>query len=371
MTSVQQRQNLLCLIDQACTDGARLALACRQVGLSWRSVQRWQRSGAPEGGQRPSGKRRYARPANKLREEERQVVMAMLNSEAFKDLPPSQTVPRLADSGVYMASESTMYRLLRQQGQLAHRRAERAAQKRSRPRALTATGPDQVFCWDITYLPTQVRGQHFYLYLSENLFSRKIVGWQVFDCESAELASQLLRDICARQNIRPGQLTVHSDNGAHMKGETMLATMQRLGVAHTRSRQAVSNDNPYVQSAFRTLKYRSELPVKPFENLLAARRWVTELTHWYNQAHRHSAISFVTPAQRHAGLDRALLEELSLVYERARQKNLQRWSGQRPPMGACRCRAPQPRNPTNEGASKHAKGSLTHFTLSDKFLDSC
>ena len=328
MTSVQQRQKLLGLIDKACADGARLKPACRQIGLSCRSVQRWQRKEAAEGDQRPSGKRRYARPTNKLREEERQAVMATLNSEAFKDLPPSQIVPRLADSGVYVASESTMYRLLRQEGQLAHRRSERAAQKRSKPRALAATGPDQVFCWDITYLPTQVRGQHFYLYLFEDLFSRKIIGWQVFDCESAELAGQLLQGICARQGIRPGQLTVHSDNGAPMKGETMLATMQRLGVAHTRSRPSVSNDNPYVESAFRTLKYRPQLPVKPFENLLAARRWVTELAHWYNHQHRHSAIGFVTPAQRHTGLDKVLLEERALVYERARQENPQRWSGQ-------------------------------------------
>jgi putative transposase len=239
MTSVQQRQKLLGLIGKACTDGARLKPACRQIGLSSRSVQRWQRTDAAEGDQRPSGKRRYVCPPNKLRQEECQAVMATLNSEAFKDLPPSQIVPRLADSGVYVASESTMYRLLRQDGQLAHRRSERAAQKRSRPRALAATGPDQVFCWDITYLPTQVRGQHFYLYLFEDLFSRKIVGWQVFDGESAELASQLLRDICSRQGICPGQLTVHSDNGAPMKGETMLATMQRLGVAHTRSRPSV------------------------------------------------------------------------------------------------------------------------------------
>ena len=272
-------------------------------------MQRWQSSDAAEGDQCPSGKRRYVCPANKLRDEERQAVMATLNSEAFKDLPPSQIVPRLADTGVYVASESTMNRLLRQEGQLALRRSERAAQKRSRPRALAATGPDQVFCWDITSLPTQVRGQHFYLYLFEDSFSRKIVGWQVFDCESAELAGQLLRDICVRHNIRPSHLTVQSDNGAPMKGETMLATMQRLGVVHTRSRPAVSNDNPYVESAFRTLKYCPQLPVKPFENLLAARRWVTDLAHWYNHEHRHSAIGFVTPAQRHACLDRALLEE--------------------------------------------------------------
>ena len=326
MRSVQQRQTLMGLIDPACTDGARRDVACRQVGLSWRSLQRWQRSNAPAGDQRVSGKRRYVRPHNKLREEERQGVMDILNSEAFKHLPPSQIVPRLADRGVYMASESTMYRLLRQRGQLAHRRSERAVQKRSKPRALVATGPDQVFCWDITYLPTQVRGQHFYLYLFEDLFSRKIVGWQVFDRESAELASQLLRDICERQGIRPGQLTVHSDNGSPMKGETMLAAMQRLGVAHSRSRPAVSNDNPYVESAFRTLKYRPELPVSPFANLLAARRWVTDLAHSYNHEHHHSAIGFVTPAQRHAGLDRALLEQRAQVYASARQHNPQRWS---------------------------------------------
>ena len=326
MRSVQQRQTLLGLIDQACADGARRDVACSQVGLSCRSVQRWQRSGVPEGDQRLSGKRRYVRPANRLREDERQGVMAVLNSEAFKDLPPSQIVPRLADLGVYVASESTMYRLLRQHGQLAHRRSERTVQKRSKPRALAVTGPNQVFCWDITYLPTQVRGQHFYLYLFEDLFSRKIVGWQVFDRESAELASALLRDICERQGIRPGQLTVHSDNGSPMKGETMLAAMQRLGVAHTRSRPAVSNDNPYVESTFRTLKYRPELPVRPFESVLAARRWVTDLAHWYNHERRHSAIGFVTPAQRHAGLDRVLLEQRARVYALARQQHPQRWS---------------------------------------------
>ncbi len=150
----------------------------------------------------------------------------------------------------------------------------------------------------------------------------------MFDCESAKLAGQLLTDICLRHDIAPGQLTVHSDNGAPMKGETMLATMQRLGVAASRSRPAVSNDNPYVESAFRTLKYRPKLPVKPFENLLAARRWVTDLAHWYNHQHRHSAIGFVTPAQRHAGLDQALLDARTEVYEKARQANPQRWSRQ-------------------------------------------
>jgi len=328
MTCTQQRQTLLSLIREACAAGARLVSACAQIGLSARTVQRWLRPEGQDGDRRVAGLHERPEPANKLTGMERQAAMAVLNGEEFKNLPPSQIVPRLADQGRYVASESTLYRLLHQAGQMSHRRLERAPQKRSKPRALTATQPDQIFCWDITYLPTCVRGCHFYLYLFVDLFSRKIVGWQVYDHESAELAAGLLQDICARQGIAPGQLVVHSDNGSPMKGETMLATMQRLGVAPSRSRPSVSNDNPYSESLFRTLKYRPDLPVKPFENLLQARRWVTDLVHWYNDEHRHSAIGFVTPSQRHAGQDLALLEERATVYELARQAHPQRWSRQ-------------------------------------------
>ncbi len=152
------------------------------------------------------------------------------------------------------------------------------------------------------------------------------MGWQVFDCESAEQAAALLEDICQRQGISPNQVTVHSDNGSPMKGETMLAAMQRLGVAHSRSRPAVSNDNPYSESLFKTLKYKPRFPLKPFADLQQARRWVTELVHWYNDEHRHSAISFVTPAQRHAQVDAQMLQARAAVYENARRKNPQRWS---------------------------------------------
>jgi transposase InsO family protein len=328
MTATQQRQNLLSLLEQARSDGATLDHACVQIGLTARSVQRWRRPVVGQSDRRISGKRHAVRPANQLSEPERQAVLAVLNSDEYKDLPPSQVVPRLADKQIYLACESTMYRLLREAGQLAHRRAERPPQKCRKPRALQATQPNQVYCWDITYLPTQVRGESFYLYLFEDLFSRKIVGWQVFDSESAEQASQLLQDICTRLKIAPAQLTVHSDNGSPMKGETMLSTMQRLGVAHTRSRPAVSNDNPYVESIFRTLKYRPQLPVKPFADLLAARRWMTALAGWYNDEHRHSAIGFITPAQRHAGLDQAMLKQRAQVYALARQSHPRRWSGQ-------------------------------------------
>jgi len=328
MIALPQRQTLLGFINESCAAGARLRRACEIVGLSVRCVQRWLRPEAAQGDRRARGKRRAVEPANKLSQGERAAVMSALNSDEFRDLPPSQIVPRLGDQGLYLASESTMYRLLRAARQLGHRRLEAVPQQRSKPRALVATRPDQIYCWDITYLPTQVRGQHFYLYLFEDLFSRKIVGWQVFDSESAELAAGLLQDICERQRIAPDQLTVHSDNGAPMKGQSMLAALQRLGVAHTRSRPAVSNDNPYVESALRTLKHRPALPVTAFEDLLGARRWATELVHWYNDQHRHSAIGFVTPNQRHSGQDQALLQQRRQVYERARKAHPNRWSGE-------------------------------------------
>lgn len=328
MSTCQQRHTLLELIQQACDSGARLHKACALAGLHVRTLQRWRCPQSQEGDRRVRDKRQATTPPNKLSEAERQAALALLNSEPFKDLPPSQVVPRLADQGRYVASESTLYRLLREAGQLTHRRLERVAHKRSKPRALLATGPDQVYCWDISYLPTDVRGIHFYLYLFVDLFSRRIVGWQVYDCESAERASQLLQDICERRGIAPDQLTVHSDNGSPMKGETMLATMQRLGVAASRSRPAVSNDNPYSEALFRTLKYRPQLPVKPFSDLLQARRWVTELVHWYNHEHRHSAIGFVTPEQRHTQLDCHILQARAQVYAAAREANPNRWSGE-------------------------------------------
>jgi putative transposase len=326
MIPLTQRQSLLQCIEQACNAGARLERACAIVGLTARTVQRWQSLCQRDGDRRVLGLHKRADPPSKLTQAQREAAMQMLNSQEFCDLPPSQIVPILADRGQYIASESTLYRLLRTQGQLSHRRIERAPRKVNKPPALVATQPDQVYCWDITYLPAPVRGMHFYLYLFVDLFSRKIVGWQVFDRESAQLAAQLLQDICQRQGVAQGQLTVHSDNGAPMKGETMLATMQRLGVAHSRSRPSVSNDNPYSESLFRTLKYRPKMPIKPFEDLAHARNWVTELVYWYNHEHRHSAIRFVTPCQRHAKTDQSILKNRQAVYAAARQAHPQRWS---------------------------------------------
>ena len=323
MTNLLQRRQVIALVAQATQAGARQERACAVICLSERTLQRWRREQC-RADRRPA---RVQAPTNRLSESERQAVLAVANSDEFGHLAPSQIVPRLADRGEYIASESSFYRVLRAARQLSHRSAQRPGQPRSKPRALCATAPNQLFSWDITYLPTRVTGHYFYLYLFLDIFSRKIVGWQVYENESSELAGALMRDICLRERIAPGQVVLHSDNGSPMKGAAMLATLQALGVMPSLSRPAVSNDNPYSESLFRTLKYRPDYPARAFETLLAARQWVDAFVHWYNLEHRHSALRFVTPEERHAGQDSALLSKRKQVYEAAKAANPQRWSG--------------------------------------------
>ena len=261
--------------------GARQDRACAAICLSERTVQRWQRDAA-RGDQRPE---RLQAPKNKLSVLEREHLVAVANSDEFGHLPPGQIVPRLADRGQYIGSESTFNRVLKAHNLLRHRGAERPPHKRIKPRALCAAAPDELFSWDITYLPTLTRGLYFYLYLFMDIFSRKIVGWQIYETESSELAAEVMRDICERENIAPGQVVLHSDNGSPMKGATMLATLQALGVMPSFSRPAVSNDNPYSESLFKTMKYRPIYPRRAFESLQVARLWVSQFVQWYNHEH--------------------------------------------------------------------------------------
>jgi transposase InsO family protein len=219
MTSLSQRREVIALVAGATQAGACQERACWAIGLSERTLQRWQRNQC-RADLRPA---RVQVPQNRLSEPERQAVLAVANSDEFGHLAPSQIVPRLADRGEYVASESTFYRVLRAERQLQHRSAQRPSQPRSKPRALCASAPNQLFSWDITYLPTLVTGQYFYLYLFLDIFSRKIVGWQVYENESSALASEVMRDICLREGIAPGQVVLHSDNGSPMKGAAMLA----------------------------------------------------------------------------------------------------------------------------------------------------
>ncbi len=315
---------ILELIVEARASGARLGPCCEVVELDVRTVQRWLKHG-PDGGE--DGRRGPRKPpANKLTPQERQEVLDVVNAPEFVDLSPHQIVPKLADIGIYIASESTIYRLMREENLNAHRGRARAP-TRHRPDEHTANAPNQVWCWDITYLYSPIAGQFYFLYLFLDIWSRKIVGWDVLEEESNESAAKLFRDICKHNDVDPKGLVLHSDNGGPMKGATMLATLQKLGVVTSFSRPHVSDDNPYAEALFRTAKYRPSYPDGPFASLAAARAWAEQFVSWYNNDHQHSGIRFVTPAQRHAGLDVEILAHRDAVYARARNKHPERWTG--------------------------------------------
>jgi putative transposase len=316
------RKDLRLWINEAVAAGARRFRACAIVGITLRCLQRW--------GQGDIDRRstRIQVPKNALSEVEVETILTVVNQPEFAHLPPPQIVPILADRGIYVCSERTVYRLLERHEMLTDRRVERLGRKRALPLALSATGPNQVATWDVTYLPSAVHGDFWYLYVVQDLFSRKIVAWQVYACESGEHASGLMRDYVIREAITPGTLTLHADNGAVMKGSTLYATLQHLGVAKTHSRPGVSNDNAFIEAFFRTIKYRPENRLRPFATLQDARQFADKMMHWFNHEHRHSAIHFVTPEQRHTGADDAILAHRQEVYEQARARHPKRWSGQ-------------------------------------------
>ena len=251
---------ILGLLEEAVEAGARLAPACEVLGLAARTIQRWRRQG--DGGDRRHGPK--SDPPNKLTADERERILKVCNSPLMRDLSPHQIVPRLADQEIYIASESTFYRILRDAEQLAHRQPSKPASKRYRPTPQVATAPCQVWSWDITYLKSPIRGSFFYLYLILDVWSRKIVGATVFDREFNELAADLFEQTCGELGIDPQGIVLHSDNGSPMKGATMQATLEKLGVVPSFSRPRVSDDNPYSEALFRTLKYRPQYPSRPF-----------------------------------------------------------------------------------------------------------
>lgn len=318
----EDREKIIGAVDEAVESGARRARACEIAGISARTLQRWKKPDNVRDG-RPDARHE---PSNKLCEEEREEIVAVANSPKYSELPPCKIVPLLADSGRYIASESTFYRILKLRGQMTHRHSSKPANSK-KPEGLKATGPNQVYSWDITWIPTDVWGMYFYLYMVMDIYSRKIVGWQVYERESSARAADLMTDICRREGVDRDQVTLHSDNGGAMRGEVLLETLRRLGVIPSFSRSGVSSDNAYSESLFRTMKYVPYYPAGGFEDITQARRWVDGFVTWYNTSHLHSAIKFVTPQQRHEGLDKEILSQRARVYEQARAKNPGRWSG--------------------------------------------
>lgn len=266
-------------------------------------------------------------PANALTEVERHAILSLCNSPEYADLPPSQIVPRLADQGCYLASERTFYRVLHAANQQNRRGRSQRPHRHPTPTTHAAKAPNQVWSWDITYLPSSVRGQYYYLYLIEDIYSRKGVGWEVHDQESGDNAAALLQRSVLSEQCLHQPLVLHSDNGAPMKSVTLLSKMYDLGITPSRGRPRVSNDNAFSESLFKTLKYCPQWPQNGFSSLDEARVWVRNFIRWYNNEHRHSRIRFVTPAERHRGHDHEVLARRHELYQQARSEHPERWSG--------------------------------------------
>jgi len=292
MTRREDRQILLRDIAQARTDGARLVPACALTGVDPRTLQRWKLAeGVSRGDRRVEADRPV--PSHALSEAERARIIEVVNEPRFAETPPARIVPALADEGIYIASESSFR------------------------------------CWDVTFLPAQVQGRWYYLYLILDLYSRKIVGFEVHDTDSAEHAAHLAKRAALAEGIHAKAVrpVLHGDNGATLKATTVLAMLHWLGIKPSYSRPRVSDDNAFVEALFRTAKYRPEFPLKGFAELDAAQQWAARFVRWYNDEHRHSGIRYVTPGQRHAGQDRRVLMARHALYLEARERNPRRWSG--------------------------------------------
>jgi transposase InsO family protein len=267
-------------------------------------------------------------PANKLTEEEYNRILEICHSPEFSEDSPDKIVPKLADEGRYIASESTFYRVLRSAKEAKRRGRNKQSIKKNPPESYIAEASCEVWSWDITWLPGPVKGLFFYLYMIMDIYSRKIVGWEVYENEKSELAASVLHKAVLRERCIGTPVVLHSDNGSPMKGNTMLEMMSHLDIKPSRNRPGVSNDNPYSESLFHTLKYCPAYPEKGFRNIEESRQWVKDFTDWYNDCHLHSGISFVTPNQRHTGQDFEILRKRKEVYEAAKSVYPKRWSGE-------------------------------------------
>lgn len=322
---LEHRQHIVEIIGEAVEAGARLFKACEMVGIDASTYRRWQDGEQVRADQRPAVER--PAPRNKLSPEEREQLVAVFHEPAFQSLPPSQVVPRLADEGIYLASESTCYRVLHDVGEQHDRGRAKPRQQRAKPAEYVATGPNQAWSWDVTYLKGPARGLFFYLYMIVDIFSRKIVGWEVYERECGELASALVRRAVMSEGCLSTPDILHADNGSPQKSSTLRATLQQLGIEPSYSRPRVSNDNAYSEALFKTTKYRPDFPTDGFLTLADAQAWVLKFVRWYNLEHRHSGIKFVTPDERHRNVDVEILRQRAALYDQAKAARPERWSG--------------------------------------------
>lgn len=287
-----------------------VAAACRALGVSRAGFYR--RRQPPRPRTAPPIRRTSPRA---LAQAERRGVLEMLNSDRFVDQAPAQIHTALLDEGVYHCSTRTMYRILADAQEVRERRNLLRHPHYHKPELL-ATGPNQVWSWDITMLPGPGKGSRFHLYVILDIFSRYVVGWLLAGRECAHLAARLIRETCAKQNVQAEQLTIHSDRGPSMKSQTVAQLLAALGIIKSQSRPHVSNDNPFSESQFKTLKYRPEFPER-FLSYDEGRAFCVEFFAWYNDEHYHSGLKMLTPASVHYGRTGPILAHRGLTLQEA------------------------------------------------------
>jgi len=299
-----------------------VAPACEALGVARSTFYRNHRAK-----KKPTPKER-AKPSSALSQDERHQVIEVLHSERFVDLAPPQVYSILLDEEQYLCSVRTMYRILESEQEVRERRNQLRHPKYQKPELL-ATGPNQVWSWDITKLLGPVKWTYFYLYVILDIFSRFVVGWMVALRENAELARCLINETCVREEIEPKQLTIHSDRGSPMKSMTVAQLMANLGVTKTHSRPHVSDDNPFSESQFKTLKYRPGFPAR-FGSLEHALAFCRDFFPWYNYEHRHSGIGYLTPAMVHCGKAHEVVDARHKVLDAAYAAHPERFFQGRP-----------------------------------------
>jgi putative transposase len=305
------------IMQKAKTDEIRQSVICNGIGIGIRTLQNWRKEGFLD-------KRKGALKVvhNKLSESEEHKIQEKACSFRYKDKTPGEIVAELAEAGEYIGSISSFYRVFKRSNLIILNRRQRRKIKLNVE--IKALKSDEQWSWDISYLMTSVRGKYYYLYLFTDIWDRYIVGWEIYEEESGELAKELFEKISERLNVKG--IKLHSDNGGPMKSTTFRAVLEKLEVIQSFSRPSVSNDNAFSESLFSTLKRNAGYP-KKFNTLEDAKAWMTKFVHWYNNEHMHTGLNYVTPAQRRKGEDKKIFENRNTTFEHARLAHPERWTG--------------------------------------------
>lgn len=314
-----ERCELIALIDEALAAGARQFRACEVIGLDERRLRRWRLS---DGDGRTGG---YRATDQALTEAEKDLIVEAMGAEDLCNLPPKQAFHRLMDRGVYLCSYTTFLRVLKERKLVQSKRKQTRTGRGKRPE-LVATAPNQVWCWDISWLESPVIGKYFFLYMIIDMYSRKVVGWGVAAQESGALARKIFARALEAEGVCANQLIVHADNGKPMRSRTLLSLFELLAVTASFGRPHTSNDNAYAESLFATFKGRVAYP-EHFCSLASAREYCAAFFQWYNTEHLHSGLDYVTPIQVHSGAHREVFAQRNAQRKEHRRLHPQRYGG--------------------------------------------